>query len=158
MKCVGDVEGASPADLLAFTLERDMDKRKEFDPDINLLEILREVTPTLHLTRTQFMAPYPVYHREFVDMRTWVEGDERILYGSQSINLSDGPFSADHVKAASMNGIILDAIPGKNATRITFMGYVDPQGWVPHAVIAVFRAKITERIDVLRKMVAQKKK
>ncbi len=50
----------------------------------------------------------------------------------------------------------MERVPGKDSTRIVFMGYVDPQGWVPHAVIAVLRAKITERIDVLRKVVARK--
>lgn len=57
---------------------------------------------------------------------------------------------------SSWNGIIMERVPGKDSTRIVFMGYVDPQGWVPHAVIAVLRAKITERIDVLRKVVARK--
>ena len=58
----------------------------------------------------------------------------------------------------SWNGIIMDLLPSGNATKITFMGYVDPQGWVPHAVIAIFRSKITERIDVLRKLVAKNAK
>jgi hypothetical protein len=59
------------------------------------------------MTRTHVSAPYPgvilcifqcfishcfnlstysVYPREFVDMRAWVEGDDRILFGAQSIN------------------------------------------------------------------------
>ena len=58
---------------------------------------------------------------------------------------------------SSWNGIIMEKVEGRDSTRIVFMGYVDPQGWVPHAVIAVLRAKITERIDVLRKVVARKK-
>jgi hypothetical protein len=58
---------------------------------------------------------------------------------------------------SSWNGIIMEKVEGRDATRIVFMGYVDPQGWVPHAVIAVLRAKITERIDVLRKVVARKR-
>ncbi len=41
MKAVGEVEGATPQDILAFTLEGDLNKRKEFDPDISLLEVLK---------------------------------------------------------------------------------------------------------------------
>ena len=51
----------------------------------------------------------------------------------------------------------MERVEGRDSTRIVFMGFVDPQGWVPHAVIAVLRAKITERIDVLRKVIALKK-
>ena len=79
------------------------------------------------------------------------------MFGAQSINFAESPFSTDHVRGSSWNGIIMEKVEGKDATRIIFMGYVDPQGWVPHAVIAVFRAKITERIEVLRKLIAQKK-
>ena len=49
----------------------------EFDPDLVLLELVKEVTPTIHITRTHVAAPYPISHREFLDMRTWVEGKER---------------------------------------------------------------------------------
>jgi hypothetical protein len=41
MKAVGEVEGATPQDILEFTLEGDLNKRKEFDPDISLLEVLK---------------------------------------------------------------------------------------------------------------------
>ena len=158
MKCVGDVEGATPKDILDFTLEHDLEKRKEFDPDISLLEVVKEFTPTLQVTRTHFVAPYPVYPREFVDMRSWVEGDDRIIFGAQSVNYADAPFSKEHVRGVAFNGIIMQQIQGKNATRITFMGYVDPQGWVPHAIIAAFRTKIAERIAVMRQMMANKVK
>ncbi len=111
----------------------------------------------VRVTRTHFVAPFPVYPREFIDMRTWVEGGDKIIFGAQSINFPESPWSADHVRGVSWNGIIMELLPNK-ATRIVFMGYVDPMGWVPHAVIAVFRAKITERIEVLRKLVAKGKK
>jgi hypothetical protein len=41
MKAVGEVEGATPQDILEFTLEGDLNKRKEFDPDISLLEVIK---------------------------------------------------------------------------------------------------------------------
>jgi hypothetical protein len=59
LKAVGVIEGATPADILAFTLEGDLAKRKEFDPDISLLEIVKPVTPTIQVTRTHVIAPYP---------------------------------------------------------------------------------------------------
>jgi hypothetical protein len=57
-----------------------------------------DVTPTIQVTRTHFVAPFPVYPREFVDMRTWVEGDDRILFGAQSVNFDGAPFSTEHVR------------------------------------------------------------
>jgi hypothetical protein len=57
-----------------------------------------DVTATIQVTRTHFVAPFPVYPREFVDMRTWVEGDDRILFGAQSINFEGAPFSTEHVR------------------------------------------------------------
>lgn len=157
LKAIGEVDGATPQDILAFTLEGDLEKRKEFDPDISLLEVVKEITPTLQVTRTHFTAPYPVYPREFVDMRSWVEGDDRILFGAQSINYSEAPFSPDHVRGCDWNGTIMEKVDGKDATRIIFMGYVNVMGWVPQAIIAMFRAKITERIDIFRQMVKKKK-
>jgi hypothetical protein len=71
-----------------------------------------------------------VYPREFLDLRSWVEGDDRIIFGAQSINMADAPWSADHVRGNSWNGIVMDRIEGKNATKIVFMGYANPQGWV----------------------------
>jgi hypothetical protein len=62
------------------------------------VEFRADITPTIQVTRSHFVAPFPVYPREFVDMRTWVEGDDRILYGSQSINIQDAPFSTAHVR------------------------------------------------------------
>merc|ERR1711991_166619 len=159
LKAIGEVDGATPQDILAFTLEGDLEKRKEFDPDISLLEVVKEINPTLQVTRTHFVAPYPIYPREFVDMRSWVGGDDKIIFGATSINMKDGPRSREHVRGASWNGIIMEKVPGKaegtSATKLIFMGYVDPSGWVPHSVIAMFRGKITERIDVFRKMVAR---
>merc|ERR1711991_1285946 len=55
MKCVGVVKGATPQDILGWTLEGDLEKRKEFDPDINLLEMVKEITPTIQVTRTHFV-------------------------------------------------------------------------------------------------------
>ena len=80
MKCVGEVEGATPQDILAFTLEGDLKKRREFDPDISLLDLVKEVTPTVQVTRTHFVAPYPVYPREFIDMRTWAEVRQKCFF------------------------------------------------------------------------------
>jgi hypothetical protein len=141
---------------LGFTLEDDLKKRKEFDPDITLLETIKEVNPTLQVTRTHFAAPYPIYPREFVDMRSWVEGDDKIIFGATSINFKEGARSSEHVRGASWNGIIMEKVAGKeegtSATKLVFMGYVDPSGWVPHSVIAVFRGKITERIGVFRQL------
>merc|ERR1711991_266551 len=120
MKCVGVVKGATPQDILGWTLEGDLEKRKEFDPDINLLEMVKEITPTIQVTRTHFVA--------------------------QSINFPEGPFSTDHVRGVAFNGIIMER--ADDATKIVFMGWVNPMGWVPTAIINAFRGKITERIDV----------
>jgi hypothetical protein len=38
-KAVGEVEGATPANILGFTLEGDIKIRQAFDPDIMLLEV-----------------------------------------------------------------------------------------------------------------------
>ena len=84
-------------------------------------------------------------------MRTWVEGDDKILFASQSIIYAEAGASPDHVRAKSWNGIILEKV--ENGTKITFLGYVDPQGWVPHPVLLLFRGKITERIATFREMV-----
>ena len=98
LKAIGDIKGATPADILAFTLEGDLEKRKEFDPDLLQLEVVKEVKPTLQVTRTEVAAPYPVSTREFLDMRTWVEGDDRIIFGARTINLEGAPHNEEAVR------------------------------------------------------------
>ncbi len=38
---------ATPEDILNFTLEADLKKRQEFDPDISLLDRVKEIKPGL---------------------------------------------------------------------------------------------------------------
>ena len=155
LKAIGVVENCTIQQVLDWNLELNVEKRKIYDPDLLLLEKVKTINETLEVTRTEVNCPYPVYNREFVDMRTWIVGDDRIVFGAQSVNCEGSEHNTDCVRAKAFCGIIIDK-HGEKDSKITYLGYVDPMGWVPHTVISMFRAKIADRVVTFRKLALEK--
>eukprot|EP01091_Cochliopodium_minus_P005324 TRINITY_DN15274_c0_g1_i1.p1 TRINITY_DN15274_c0_g1~~TRINITY_DN15274_c0_g1_i1.p1 ORF type:complete len:228 (-),score=51.10 TRINITY_DN15274_c0_g1_i1:127-810(-) len=155
MKAAGIIYNCSPQELLNINWEMDL-KKRPWDKELVDLKLVKTINETTEVTQSRISAPYPVSHREFVDARCFSkESDGTIIFMTNSINC-DIPQSSGCVRATNMSGMIMRPIQGQNAIHLTFVGKVNPRGWVPGMVVNMFKTKFADRIVELRKIFEKK--
>eukprot|EP01094_Clydonella_sp_ATCC50884_P024273 TRINITY_DN6041_c0_g1_i1.p1 TRINITY_DN6041_c0_g1~~TRINITY_DN6041_c0_g1_i1.p1 ORF type:complete len:242 (-),score=43.61 TRINITY_DN6041_c0_g1_i1:173-898(-) len=150
LKCSGIINYASVEDVVHLFWSASLEERQKLAPELLEGGVLRTIDEgRLKLSFARFQTPFVIANREFVSYRARENLDDGsiFLYG-ESVNCKERPFSPDAVRSVVLNAVLLEPIEdgGEPAVRMTSVDMVDPRGWVPAAIVNLFKKKPMERM------------
>eukprot|EP01100_Stratorugosa_tubuloviscum_P006167 TRINITY_DN2673_c0_g1_i1.p1 TRINITY_DN2673_c0_g1~~TRINITY_DN2673_c0_g1_i1.p1 ORF type:complete len:155 (-),score=67.47 TRINITY_DN2673_c0_g1_i1:139-603(-) len=139
--------------MLELCTTSNIDILRNWDSDIEAIKSYEEIAPNIYVMHSTYLAPYPVWKREFVAMRCKKQNEDGtcISWGC-SINGKKYPEPTEYVRSVlSVSGWILKAIPGEpNKCECTRVARIDPKGYVPAFVVNMFKTKLGSTFVAIR--------
>jgi len=154
IKCTGVIRGASVEDVCFLFWDAPLEERQKLAPEIidgGLVRVIDE--GTLKVTQAKFGTPIGMSNREFLTVRCRENRDDGsvFIYG-RSVNYKDVPFTDGFVRASVLNGHLFEPFQDgdQSGVRMTTVDLVDPKGWVPAAIVNMFKKKPAERLGKIQ--------
>jgi len=135
---------ASPKEVLELCRTTDISIINKWDSDLLTMTSVEDIAENIKLIHSTYRAIYPVWPREFVAIRSWVEESNGVCYSwGTSINHSRFPEPKDHVRGVLLvSGWIIEPVPGEPGKSVcTRLVRLDPKGYIPSWILNIFKNK-----------------
>ena len=154
-KCVGDIPGATPKDMLALFWNKDLQARQVWDASLAEFHLVEKISDTLEVLFSSYSAGVPlVANRTFVIARTfWEQADGSIVYVGTSLNHDKGVQSPDDVRGTST--VYFEWTKTATGTHVRQFLAADARGSLPAFVINSVKTKTAEQMTAIRKVFAK---
>ena len=132
--------------MVRMLYEPSLEDRKKISTDFIDEEVIKTLDSNNKLTMSRFSAPWPVYPREFLTLKTKrMLADDVYIVAAQSINYKSKPFSNKYVRAVVRTGMFIEKMDN-NRIKITRVEHIDSKGFIPLWIIDMKKGKVGERL------------
>ncbi len=154
-KCIGDIDGATPKDLVELFWSKDLAARQVWDSSLVEYKLVEPVNDKIEIIFSSYSAGVPlVANRTFVVARTyWKQPDGSIVYIGTSINHDKGVQSPDDVRGTST--VYFEWTETAKGTRVRQFLAADARGSLPAFVINSVKTKTAQQLAAIRKVFAK---
>lgn len=171
-RAMGVVHGKKAQEIAERHLDCNPDTRLRWDKELSHIELVEHITRDdragilLTCQRALHDPPSPVSDREFVYIQFSFSKpsrenkfDKRWTILVTSVDHPLCPVHSDPVRALMMSVMVLEPFaPDINPdtkqstpnTAVTLYGWVNPGGWIPPAIVKLYKTKLADRIAFLR--------
>jgi hypothetical protein len=149
-KCVGDIAGASPKDLVELFWNKDLAARQVWDNSLVEYKLVEAVNEKVEVLFSSYSAGVPlVANRTFVVARTyWEQADGSIVYLGTSVNHDGGLQKPDDVRGTST--VYFEWSKTADGTRVRQFLAADARGSLPAFVINSVKTKTAQQMAAIR--------
>jgi len=151
---------ASPKEILELCRTTDISIINSWDTDLLTMTCVEDITDNIKLIHSTYRAVYPVWPREFVAIRSWIEEDDGTCYSwGTSVNHTGFPEPKEHVRGVLLvSGWVIEPIPGESGKSMcTRLVRLDPKGYIPSWILNLFKNKSGLTLVAIRNYLLAKK-
>jgi len=159
---VSGVLPASPKEILEMCRTTDVNIINFWDQDLLTMACVEDINSNIKVIHSTYQAVYPVWNREFVAVRSWIEeADGTCISWGTSVNHPKFPEPKEHVRGVLLvSGWVASPIPGEpDKSFCTRVVRLDTKGYIPIWVLTFFKNKSGLSLVAIRNyLIDQKKK
>jgi len=149
-----------PKDVFDFVWP--LENRKiwdEYFKDAKILERFETADPIreAHVMYQTFSCPFPVYHRDFVNIRAYKEENGQFILTAMSTTHPDAPSDDSHVRGE----VVVDGVwilPEEGGSRVKYIAKIDPKGSVPFWLVSLGNRQVAKTLSTVKKVLDERKK
>lgn len=144
------LKGSNFSGLTSKLFNPTFEERKRVYDEVISEKVLQIIDDDNIVVLTQFAAPWPVYPREFLVLksRKRINKDNQLIT-AQSIDYPTVPQSSGFVRGIVRTGMMVSNL-GNNQIKVTKVDHIDPQGAIPTEIVKAKQIKSAYRLDAMQ--------